>query len=189
MFRSGFTDTSLRRCYPNQVENLSVRRVSTYHVSVSSNHKNQLKPRSCRGVAECGIVDKCSKWGAIRLRPSAKNSFHKTSSVCSWSGNPNVSFPISTNSSHLDVAIDHETLQPQRWCCDLSDTSGTSSLQWLVASNLIPRLGLSTPSPNPFAWTSTPCCCKITPRSRFIETQPIPSTAMLRRIQLRHSRS
>ena len=29
-----------------------------------------------------------------------------------------------------------------------------------VASSLIPRLGLSTPSPNPFALTSTPCCCK-----------------------------
>ena len=48
-----------------------------------------------------------------------------------------------------------------------------------VASSLISRLGLSTPSPNPFALTSTPCCCKITPRSRIIETQPIPAAAAL----------
>ena len=34
-----------------------------------------------------------------------------------------------------------------------------------VASSLISRLGLSIPSPDPFALTSTPCCCKITPRS------------------------
>ena len=33
----------------------------------------------------------------------------------------------STNSSHLDVAIDHKTLQPQRRCCDMSITPGTSS--------------------------------------------------------------
>ena len=46
-----------------------------------------------------------------------------------------------------------------------------------VASNLISGLGLSIPSPSPFALTSTPCCCKTTPRSRNIETQPIPAAA------------
>ena len=34
---------------------------------------------------------------------------------------------ISTNSSHLDVTIDHETLQLQRLGCDVSDASNTSS--------------------------------------------------------------
>ena len=48
-----------------------------------------------------------------------------------------------------------------------------------VASSLISRPGLSTPPPNPFALTSTPYCCKITPRSRIIETQPIPVAAAL----------
>ena len=59
---------------------------------------------------------------------------------------------ISTNSSHLDVVIDHETLQPQRRGCDMSDTSRTSSdamAHPAVASSLLSRLGLSTPSPNP----------------------------------------
>ena len=65
-----------------RVATLSVRRVSPYLVSISSNHNIQLKPCSCRGVAECGdppvqyssesVSDKCSNWGAIRLRPSAK---------------------------------------------------------------------------------------------------------------------
>ena len=49
----------------------------------------------------------------------------------------------------------------------------------VVASSLISRLGLSTPSPDPFVLTSTPCCCNITPRSRIIETQPIPAAAAL----------
>ena len=50
--------------------------------SISSNHNIHLKPCSCRGVAECGdppvqcssesVSVKCSNWGAIRLRPSAK---------------------------------------------------------------------------------------------------------------------
>ena len=48
-----------------------------------------------------------------------------------------------------------------------------------VASNLISRLGLSIPSPCLFAFTSTPWCCKTTPRSRNIKTQPIPEAAAL----------
>ena len=47
-----------------------------------------------------------------------------------------------------------------------------------VASSSISRLGLSTPSPNPFALTSTRCY-KIAPRSRIFETQPIPEAATL----------
>ena len=45
--------------------------------------------------------------------------------------------------------------------------------------SMISRLGLSTPQPNPFPLTSTPCCCKTTPGSRNIETQPIPAAAAL----------
>ena len=48
-----------------------------------------------------------------------------------------------------------------------------------VASSLISTLGLSTPSPHPFALTSTPCCCNIGPRSRIIETPPILAAAAL----------
>ena len=48
-----------------------------------------------------------------------------------------------------------------------------------VASNLISKLGLSIPLPSPFALTSTPSCCKTTPRSRNIETLPIPAAAAL----------
>ena len=117
-----------------------------------------------------------------------QNAFHKISSVCSWSGNLNVfsrvsTAVISTDSSHLDVATDHETLQPQRWGCDMSGTSSTSLCVAMarpaVASTLISRLGLSPPSPNPFALTLTPCCSRITPRSRIIETQQIPTAAAL----------
>ena len=70
---------------------------------------------------------------------------------------------ISTNSSHLDVAIDHETLQPQRWvaiCLIRPAPRCIAMARPAVASSLISRPALSTPSPNPFALTSTPCCCK-----------------------------
>ena len=48
-----------------------------------------------------------------------------------------------------------------------------------VASSLISRLGLSIPPPGPFALTSTPCCCKTTPRSHIKEKQPIPAAPAL----------
>ena len=124
----------LRRCSPRQVETLSVRRVSPYQISMSNNHNIQLKPCSCRGVAQCGDppVQCLSELGAIPLRPSAKTDSkkHQVSDhgpIVQMFRSQISTVLTSTNLSHLDVAIDHETLQPQRWCCDMSNTSGTSS--------------------------------------------------------------
>ena len=81
----------------------------------------------------------------------------------------------STNSSHLDVPLITKRCNhmmrpaPRR----------IAMARPAVASSLISRLGLSTPSPDPFALTSTPCYCNTTPRSRIIETQPIPAAAAL----------
>ena len=115
------------------------------------------------------------------------NAYRKTSSACSLPGNP-ILFP----GQHICHFHQLESLFMSPLitrCCD----HGVGVAMCLmrpaplriamahpaVASSLIPRLGLSIPSPDPFAVTSTPCCCKTTPRSRVIETQPIPAAASL----------
>ena len=127
MIRSVFTYPSLRRCCPSQVASLSFRRVSPYQVSVSSNHHVQLKPCSCRGVAECGdpsisMLIRINRWQVFQLGCNPAPTFCKTHSTklqVSVHGLTVQMFRsqvstvlISTNWSHLDVAIDYETLQP-----------------------------------------------------------------------------
>ena len=102
MFRSGFTYSFLRRCCPSQVATLSVRRVSPYQVSVSNNQNIQVKPCTCRGVAECGDPPRLNAHqsqsftsvptGVQSGSDLSQNAFHKTSSVCSWFDSPNVLF-------------------------------------------------------------------------------------------------
>ena len=168
-----------------------------YQVSISSNHNIQLKPCSCRGEAECGdppvqcssesVSVKCSNWGAIRLRPSAnrmpqnfKCLIMVRKSKCFVPKSAQLSLPptrvilmsplITRRGNHsVGVAICLIRPAPRR----------IAMARPAVASSLISRLGLSTPSPNPLALTSTPCCCNITPRSRIIDTQPIPAAAAL----------
>ena len=143
---------------------------------------------SCRGdplvSSLIGINVKKNSWGAILLRPSAKRMLQNFK--CLDHGltvqmfRSQVSTVVTTaNSSHLDVAIDHETLQPQRWGRDVSDASSTSSHCNGSPCRCVQLdfKGLSIPSPGPFALTSTPCRCKTTPRSRITETQPIPAAA------------
>ena len=117
-----------------------------------------------------------------------QNAFHRTSSICSWSDSPSVSFPSQHRLSFPPTRVFLMSPLITRRCnhsvggaiCLIRPAPRRIAMaRPAVASSLISRLGLSTPSPNPFALTSTPCCCKITPRSRIIETQPIPATAAL----------
>ena len=116
--------------------------MSLYQVSISSNHNIQLKPCSCRGVAELwrstrSTLIRVNFRQVLQLGCNPASTFCKTHStklqvsdhglIVQMFGSRISTDVISTNSSHLDVAIDHEMLQPQRWCCDMSDTSGTSS--------------------------------------------------------------
>ena len=190
--RSRFSYPSLRRCCPSQVAILSVRRVSPCQV-----FRIQLKPLLMpwsSGVWHplasllIGIdVEKNSSWGAILLRPSAKRIpqnfkclFIVWLSKCFVPRSAQLSFPptrvilmstlITRRCNHsVGVAVCLMRPAPLR----------IAMARPAVASNLMSRLGLSIPSSNPFALTSTPCCCKTTPRSRIIETQPIPAAAAL----------
>ena len=116
-----------------------------------------------------------------------QNAFHKTSGVCTWSGNPNVLFPgqhkcvISTRVILMSPLITRRCNHSVgvAICLIRPAPLRISMAHPPVASSLISRPQLSTPSPNPFALTSTLCCCKTTPRSRIIETQPIPTAAAL----------
>ena len=109
----------------SSVATLSVRRVSPYQVSISSNHNIQLKPCSCRGVAECGDPPvQCSSESIVvfRLVCNPAPTFCKTHStklqvsdhglVVQMFRSKISTVVISTNTGHLDVAVDHETLQP-----------------------------------------------------------------------------
>ena len=135
-FRSGYTYSSLRRCSPSQVAILSVRRVSPDQV-LHTQLKPLIMPWSCgvwRSTRLIGHWNRCRK--EFQLECNLAPAFHKTHSAklqvlvhclviqmsCSQ-----VRLVISTNSSYLDVTIDHETLQPQRRGCDLSDASSTTS--------------------------------------------------------------
>ena len=190
-FRSGFADPSLRRCCPRQVAILTVPRVSPYQVLHA-----QLKPlimswsggvrRSTRLIAHWNRCQNEFQLGCNLAPAFRKKTFRKTSSACPLSGNPNVLFP-GQHSCHFHQP---ESLSPliTRRCnhcvgvvmCLMRPAPLRSAMaRPAVASNLISRLGLSTPSPNPFALTSTPCCCNIIPRSRIIETQPISAAAAL----------
>ena len=94
----GFTYPSLRRCSPSQVATLNVRQVSPCQVS-----RIQLKPLITRwssGVWRSTRLNAHQKQSSKRVPAGVhsgsgllQNAFHKTSSVCSWSGNPNVLFP------------------------------------------------------------------------------------------------
>ena len=115
-----------------------------------------------------------------------QNTFHKTSSVCSWSDDsPNVSFPSQRSCHFHQLEILMSPLFTRRCnhsvgvaiCLIRPAPLRIAIARPAVASSLISRLGLSTPSPNPFALTSTPCCCNITPTSRIVETRPIPAAA------------
>ena len=98
-FRCGFTHLSLRRCCASQV---AILERSASVATPSSPYPGQAFDHAL----------------GCNLAPAAKCIPAKLQVlVHSVSGNPNVSFPvstvvISTNSSHLDVTIDHETLKP-----------------------------------------------------------------------------
>ena len=110
-------------------------------------------------------------------------AYHKTASACSLSGNPRVLFPFQHNCHFTTIRVilmsplNHDV--GVATCLMRPAPLRIAMTRPAVASNLISRLRLSTPSSNPFALTSTPCCCKITPRSRCIETQPNPAAAAL----------
>ena len=124
---------------------------------------------------------KCSNGGAIPLRPCPKGIPKNLKclimvrySKCFVLKSAQLSFPrnrvILRRCNHsVGVAIGLIRQAPRR----------IAMARLAVASSLISMLRLSTPSPNPFALTSTPCCCKITSRSHIIETQPIPAAAAL----------
>ena len=129
-------------------------------------HQNQSSKRILAGVqSSSGLL---------------QNVFHKTSSVFSWSGNPNVIVPRSAQLSFPPTRVILVSPLITRRCnlCVGVAISLTrpaplriAMARPAVASSLISRLRLSTPSPYSFALTSTPCCYKTTPRSRIIETQ------------------
>ena len=151
-----------------------------------------IHPSQCSSES---IVDKCSNWSAIRLRPCKTHSTKLQVSVhglvVQMFRSQVSTVVISTNSSHLDVAIDQERR------CNRSVGVTTSLIRPaprriamarpVAASSLISRLRLSTTSPDPFALSSTPCCSKITPRSRIIETQPVPAAAALTAVEFSFS--
>ena len=97
----GFTYPS-RRCCSSKVATLSVRRVSPYQGS-----RIQLKPlitpwssamwRSTRLNAHWNQFSTRVPTGAQSGSDLLQNAFHKTSSVCSWSVNPNDLFPSQHN--------------------------------------------------------------------------------------------
>ena len=134
------------------------------------------------------IVDKSSSWGAIWLRPSAKT--HSTKLRVSVHGLVIQMFcsQVSTQLSFPPTRVVLTSPLITRRCnhcvgfaiCLIRPAPLRIAMaRPAVASSLISRLRLSTPSPDLFALTPTPCCCKITPRSRIIETQPIPAAAAL----------
>ena len=126
MIRSGFA----------QVATLSVRRVSPYQVSVSSKHNIQLKPCSCRGVAEWGDprismlirVPSSAPTGVQSASDLLQNAFHKTSSVCSWSDSPNVSFPSQHNCHFYQL----ESSRCRHWSRDVATIALGLRYVWYV---------------------------------------------------------
>ena len=108
------------------------------------------------------IAEKSFCWSAIWLRPSAKT--HCTKLQVYFHGLVIQMFcsqvstvVISTNSSHLDVAVDHETLQPWRRGCNVSDYVPAplriAMARLAVASFLISRLGTVNCITSPFRST------------------------------------
>ena len=97
---------------------------------------------SCRGIAECGDppvsmptgidVEKnsilaCNLAPAFHKTHSAKLQVHVHCLMIQMFCFQVNTVVISTNSGHLDVSIDQEAWQPQRWGCDVSEASTTSS--------------------------------------------------------------
>ena len=130
-------------------------------------------------------------WKQCRKTPAEAQScscllqiaYHKTASACLLSGNPRDLFPIQHNCHFTTIRV--ILMSPLNHnvgvatCLMRPAPLRIAMTRPAVASNLISRLRLSIASPCPFASTSTPCCCKTTPRSRCVETQPIPAAAAL----------
>ena len=92
---------------------------------------------------------------------------------------PQVSTIVSSGTScHPDVTIDHEALQPHCRGCDVPDTHSSSSHRNGTTCCCV-QLDFYAGVENAVALTSTPCCCKTTPKSRNIETKPIPAAVAL----------
>ena len=156
-FRSGFTYSSLQRLCPSA----SVT-IPNFPVASSSLGRN-LAPAFCKAHAKkLQVLVHCLET-QVSVPKSAQLSFPPTRVF--------LMSPLITKRCNHSVGVAMCLMRPAPLRIAMARPA--------VASSLISRLGLSIPSPNPFALTSTPCCCKNPPRSRTIETQPIPAAAAL----------